>query len=116
MREFPPGAAPADLDLGDEFVHDNKTWRVRQTSSSGWIVATHVTVPPAAPQKFDEDTAGLLLPEPAAQEVVPGRTVGQEPATADGIEHAVVDAGDEHQAIEADAYVECLGISILLER
>jgi len=55
----------ADLDVGDTFVFENKTWRIKAMSgrfgSSGWAHAVHVTEPPAAPRGLEEDVAALLV-------------------------------------------------------
>lgn len=72
MREFRPGTLPsADLDVGDTFVLENKTWRVRSLSgrvgSAGWATAVHVTTPPAAPQALRHEPS-LLLGGPDVQD------------------------------------------------
>jgi len=40
-----------DHDVGDTFVFENKTWRIKSLSgrvgSAGWAQAVHVTEPPA---------------------------------------------------------------------
>jgi len=70
MREFEPGVLPPTLDLGDKFIWEDKTYKVKGASGSGWIWAQHVTSPAlTAPEEFsDGRSPSSLLAEPAQKE------------------------------------------------
>src|SRR5262245_33595004 len=80
-----------DHDVGDTFVFENKTWRIKSLSgrvgSAGWATAVHVTEPPAAPRELDEDVAALLVAP--AEEPKRDHDAGEDHG------HGIDDAGDD---------------------
>ena len=116
--EFRPGVLPAGLDLGDEFPWEGKTFRVTSISSSGWIVATHKTSPPAKPIIPAEESPSLLMEpaEPAAPEVAEpiGATPVAEVATKPADTAPLAEAISAHWAIARPAS-EAEALRVLIE-
>jgi len=51
-REFEPGVLPPTLDLGDKFVWEDKTYKVKGASSGGWIWEVQCAAAGTVPQEL----------------------------------------------------------------